>query len=177
MYVLLNCMYLGIILWMFCLWKYRSILWINYMVYKLKLPLSEEVLSDIHTTYILHVYDSRWKIEENCPWKKNNSQSMINVLKFLTEVAWHKSLDKQERHRLDCFRVFPVCFSDKPFVSFSPDNQHMFENRKRKLFQILEHLPYHIYPDNSQSNLYEVSWCYQSRNFLLDLCYFSIKIV
>ena len=33
-----------------------------------------------------------------------------------------------------------VCYSDKYFVNSSPDYKHLFENRKRKEFKILEHL-------------------------------------
>ena len=33
-----------------------------------------------------------------------------------------------------------VCYSDKHFVNSSPDSSILFE-RKRKVFQILEHLP------------------------------------
>ena len=29
-------------------------------------------------------------------------------------------------------------------LSLSPDIQHFFENRKRKVFEVLEHLPYSI---------------------------------
>ena len=40
--------------------------------------------------------------------------------------------------------VFPVCFYDKNFESCSPDNQHLLENRKRKVFVILDHPPYDL---------------------------------
>ena len=38
--------------------------------------------------------------------------------------------------------VVPVCHSDKQFVNSMPNNQHFRENRKRKVFKILEHLLY-----------------------------------
>ena len=47
--------------------------------------------------------------------------SIVNVLKFQT--VGEKSLDEQGRPRSSLIRVFPVCFSDKHFVSSSPDNQ------------------------------------------------------
>ena len=34
----------------------------------------------------------------------------------------------------------PVCYSCKHFVNSSPEN-YLFENKKRKMFEILEHLP------------------------------------
>ena len=37
--------------------------------------------------------------------------------------------------------VFPVCYSGKHFLNSSPVNQHCFENRTRKVFKTLEHLP------------------------------------
>ena len=71
----------------------------------------------------------------------------VNVLKFATVVACHKSLEKQGRPRSDCFwrsiliGLFHVCFSDRHFVSSSPDiTIIIFENKKRKLYKILEHL-------------------------------------
>ena len=39
---------------------------------------------------------------------------------------------------------FPVCYSDMYFVNYSPDNQQLVKNRKRKVLEILEHLPYVI---------------------------------
>ena len=50
--------------------------------------------------------------------------------------------DKQRRPRWGCFRIIPVCYSDKYFVNSSPNNPHLFENRKRKVFEILEHFQY-----------------------------------
>ena len=76
--------------------------------------------------------------------------TVVKVLKFRTPqgVACHKKgQEKQCRPRSDCFfrssliRVFPVCYSERHFESSSSDNWH-FENRKRKVFKILEHLPY-----------------------------------
>ena len=67
----------------------------------------------------------------NKVYKKGNK---IHVLKLRPVVACHKILDKQSRPRSDYFcrssliKDFPVCFSVKHFVSFSPDNQHFFEN-------------------------------------------------
>ena len=68
--------------------------------------------------------------------------SMVNVLKFWTLVACQKGLDKQGRPRavwsgsslfaiLTSFLLIPVLI---PIV--------LFENRNRKVFEILEHLPY-----------------------------------
>ena len=53
----------------------------------------------------------------------------INDLKFRTQVVCQTGLGKQSRSRSDCLRsslirVFPVCYSDKHFVNFSPGNQH-----------------------------------------------------
>ena len=69
----------------------------------------------------------------------------VNGLKFQTLVVFQKGLEKQQSPRSDysLIRVFPVCYSDKHFENFSPDIQHFIsENRKRKVFDILEHLPY-----------------------------------
>ena len=33
-------------------------------------------------------------------------------------------------------------FCNLIFMNSSPDNQHLFVNKKRKVFEILEHLPY-----------------------------------
>ena len=72
----------------------------------------------------------------------------VNVLKFWTLVTCPKGLDKQVRPRSDCFwrsrliRVCPVCYSDKQFVNSSPDYHHLVGNRKRNVFEVLEHLPY-----------------------------------
>ena len=83
---------------------------------------------------------------------------MVNVLKLRTVVACHKSLDKQGRPRSDCFcsliRVFPVCFSDKHFVSSSPDN----DNRNGKVFEISEHLKYDKF--NPLINAVHLRVCY-----------------
>ena len=52
---------------------------------------------------------------------------MVNVLKFLTLVAFQKGLGKQGRPRSglglrgSLSRVFPVCYSDTYFVNSSPD--------------------------------------------------------
>ena len=69
-----------------------------------------------------------------------------NVLKLWPPVACQIDPDKQDRPRSDCFwrsiliRVFPVCYCDMHFVSCSSDNQHSFENRMGKVYEILEHL-------------------------------------
>ena len=66
--------------------------------------------------------------------------------KFWTPVACQKGLDKQRRSRSDCFwrssliRIFPVCYSCMHFVNSTLDNQQI-ENKKRKVFEIFEHLP------------------------------------
>ena len=39
----------------------------------------------------------------------------------------------------------PVCCSDKHFVNSNPDNHFILKNRKRKVFKILELLPYSKY--------------------------------
>ena len=71
----------------------------------------------------------------------------VNVLKFQTPVACLKGLMKQHSPNAHCFlrssltRVFAVCLSDMHFVNFSPDNQHFVGNRKRKVLEIIEHLP------------------------------------
>ena len=62
----------------------------------------------------------------------------VHVLRFRTLVAYQNGLDKQDRHRSDCFwrirliRVFPVCYSDKQFVHSSPENQHFIWEQKEK---------------------------------------------
>ena len=59
-------------------------------------------------------------------------------LKFQTLLACQKCLDKQGRPRSDCFgrssltRVFLVCYSDKHFVNYQPDNQHFIWEQKEK---------------------------------------------
>ena len=63
---------------------------------------------------------------------------MGNVLKFQTLLACQKDIDKQCRPRSDCFfrsslnRVFPVCYSDKHFVTSCPHNQHSIFEQKLK---------------------------------------------
>ena len=70
----------------------------------------------------------------------------LDVLKFWTLICLQKGLDKQGKARSNCFsrsslvRVFPVCYSDKRFVNFSPETQILYENRKRKVLEILEYL-------------------------------------
>ena len=49
---------------------------------------------------------------------------------------------RQQCRRSSLIRIFPVCHSDKHFVTPSPETNILFENRKRKKFKILEHLPY-----------------------------------
>ena len=72
----------------------------------------------------------------------------VNVLKVPTLVAFQKCQGKQHRPRSDCFwrssliRVFLVCYSDKHFGNPALKTNILFENRKRKVFEILEHLPY-----------------------------------
>ena len=100
-------------------------------------------------------------------WRKHVED---NFLKFLhvffwgTLLACQKGLDKKDRPRSDCFwrsskkgrprsdcfwrssliRVFPICYSDKKFVNSSSETvtNILFENRKKKMFKILKHLPY-----------------------------------
>ena len=63
---------------------------------------------------------------------------------FNTIVECQKGQYKQGRPRSDCFwrssliRVFPVGYSDKQFVSSSPDYKHVIWEHKMKLFEILE---------------------------------------
>ena len=60
---------------------------------------------------------------------------MVNFLKFQTL----RSCQTVQIHiRLLLIRFFPVCYSDKHFVNYNHDNQHL--NRKRKVFKILEFL-------------------------------------
>ena len=74
------------------------------------------------------------------PAKMNILYYMVNVLKFQTLVACQKGKDKQGRPRSDCFcfwrssliRVFPVCYSYKQFVNFSPENHHFIWEQKEK---------------------------------------------
>ena len=61
---------------------------------------------------------------------------MVNVLKFLTLVACQKGLNKQGRSSL--IRVFPVCRSDSNLWIQSLKTNILFENRKKKVFNILE---------------------------------------
>ena len=71
----------------------------------------------------------------------------VDILKFWTLVTCQKGLDKQCRPRSDCFwgssliSIFPVSYSVKQFVISSLDSQHLLENRRKKVFKILEHLP------------------------------------
>ena len=48
----------------------------------------------------------------------------------------------QTQIRLLLIRVFSVCYSDKHICDSIPKNQHFIYNRKRKVFQIFQHLPY-----------------------------------
>ena len=64
---------------------------------------------------------------------------MVNFLKLRTLVACQNGL-KQCRPRSGTW-VFPVCYSDKHFVTSSPENQYFFLRTEReKVFKILEHL-------------------------------------
>ena len=69
---------------------------------------------------------------------------MVYVLKFGIQVAHQKGIVKRCRPRSGCFlrisliMVIPVCYSDMLFVNSSLDLRI-----KRKVFEILEHLPYH----------------------------------
>ena len=60
----------------------------------------------------------------------------VNVLKFWTQVASQKGLDKQCRPWSDYFfrssliRVFHVCYSDKHFVNFSHDNPQFLSKQQ-----------------------------------------------
>ena len=65
------------------------------------------------------------------------------MLKFQTQVAYSKGIDKHCRPRSDYFlrssliRVLPVCYSEKHFVKSSLNK----ENRTKIVFEILEQLP------------------------------------
>ena len=62
----------------------------------------------------------------------------INIQKFQTQVTCQKGIDTMGRPTSDCFwrssliRVFPVCFSDKNFVTSNPDNQYFIWEQKTK---------------------------------------------
>ena len=79
----------------------------------------------------------------------SNPKNTVNVLIFWTLVAFQNDLYKQCRPRSDCFwrssliRVFPVCYSAKRFFWIPALKTNiLFENRKRKVLEILEYLPY-----------------------------------
>ena len=70
----------------------------------------------------------------------------VNLLRFQTLVACQNNIDKQLIPRSDSFfrssliRVFPVCYSDIPFVNSSFENQHLFSRTEsEKCFEMLEH--------------------------------------
>ena len=75
------------------------------------------------------------------------SRCSVDILKFLTLDACQKGIDKQRRHRSDCFsrssliRVFSVCYSDKHCVNSSHNNQHFIWEQKEKSVWTLGHLP------------------------------------
>ena len=67
---------------------------------------------------------------------------MVNVQKFGQLIACRKGLDKQDRPRSDgFFRVFPISTSTKYLRIWALKPNILFENRKKKVFQILENLP------------------------------------
>ena len=75
-----------------------------------------------------------------------NLTCTVNVLKFRTlhVIACHKVHEEQSRPRsvLQCIGVFHISYVGKHFVNFSPSSQNFIENRKRKVLEILDSLPY-----------------------------------
>ena len=75
-----------------------------------------------------------------------NSWLRIRCTNYPPYLDLRKRPRKQHRPRSELFwrnrliRVFPVYYSDKNFVNSSPDNQNLFENRKRGVLKSLEHL-------------------------------------
>ena len=67
---------------------------------------------------------------------------MKHIKQDLSLNVWVQSPELFRNMVMLHIKFFPVSFSDKHFVSSSPDNQHFFENRKRKVSEILEHLLY-----------------------------------
>ena len=79
---------------------------------------------------------------------------ICNVLNFRTVIVCHKSLDKQGRPRSDYFKkkeaawagyslfAFLACILWVPVLILKLITNILFENRKRKEFKVLEHLPY-----------------------------------
>ena len=68
----------------------------------------------------------------------------VNVLKFRTLIACQKGLDKQGRPRSDCVWSGSSLFATLTWNLWIPalKTNILFMNRKRKVFEILEHLPY-----------------------------------
>ena len=89
------------------------------------------------TLFILYIWtkiEQSWNIVSWLEIKLELNKTTVNVLKFGIVVC-HKSQDKQGRPRSSLIRIFSVCFSDKHFVSASPDNQHFnWEEKKKRVW-------------------------------------------
>ena len=81
-------------------------------------------------------------------WKSHVMAHMVNVLKFPSLNTCQKGLDKQGRPRSDCFwwsslirdSLFAILTSILQISALKTNI--LFENRKRKMFGISEHLRY-----------------------------------
>ena len=71
-----------------------------------------------------------------------SSRALFHWASPLQLLACLKGVDKHYRPRSSLIRIFTVCYSVKHFVNFIPDNDNYIENRKRKVFEILDYLPY-----------------------------------
>ena len=61
-----------------------------------------------------------------------------NVICFLILIMF---TEQKEKTILKGKRVFPVCYSDKHFVNSALITNILFENRERKVLEVLDHLP------------------------------------
>ena len=64
-------------------------------------------------------------------WSKKSEVHKVNVLKFWTLVACQIGQNKQQ-WRSSLIRVFTVCYLDKHFMNYSPDNQHFIWEQREK---------------------------------------------
>ena len=67
-------------------------------------------------------------------------QHYVDVPKLRSLVDYQKGKDNQCTPRSSLIRLFLIYCYDKYFVNFSPDNQHYIENRKQKVFELLENV-------------------------------------
>ena len=68
----------------------------------------------------------------------------VNVLKFQIVVGCkkrHRTNSTDPDQTVSLLKVFPICYSDNHFVNFSNDNRYFIRGQKKKVFEILEHLP------------------------------------